>query len=161
MKTGLKVLVTILIVAVIGLGGFIVYDKIIKGDPKDIKTVELQEEIDKLKADMKRNENQVIREEKDGTSASSANYINGAYSGTSGDSINYVFLFGDGKFIDMYINSHIKGGTYSISGEKITLNYNANPAAGNDNPETVVANISSDHKTITFSNGYSVLSLYE
>lgn len=161
--TGKTVMIIILILLVIGLGGYIAYDKITnKDENKNLQNEvkRLSTEITTLKEEQANIQNQKSQESVK-TEQTNNSFINAVYYGYSDEngvqSNSYLILFNDGNFINSHVRSHTQNGTYTISNGNIVLNYSGdNPAAGQSEPTSITANISSDFRTITYSNGFQI-----
>ncbi len=163
----MKKVLIILLVIILGLSGFIVYDKFISGNDKDKQLSELKEEVKTLKSTIqhntKTNDKNTVPTTTETTindtnnDSVSTNFINAVYFGSLNSSSDYLILFNDGKFIFCHVNSHVQSGTYTILDGKLNLNYPGNnPAAGNDSLSTQIVSISNDKRVLTFENGYTM-----
>lgn len=113
MEKGSKILIIILILLVLGLGGYIVYDKIITKENEEITENEIDKDNTK--------ENEVIE-----TKEVSYNYsdIKGLYEGKNNSSLIHLYLEDDGTFVyDMQSSTHGSFlGNYIIENNQLKLN---------------------------------------
>lgn len=117
MGKGIKILITVLILLVLSLGGYLIYDKFISD--KDVTTVDKKEE---------QTENETV-ESKENETVVNHTYknITGLYTATSQDEKNnfQLYLWEDGTFTYIMRNQTFNavGGNYTIVDNTIKLNY--------------------------------------
>ena len=123
-KKGNGFLIGFLVILVLGLIGFIAYDKI-------IATKETEKEIDNLKNQVntltEEKNNLINSQTQEETNTDNNNYINAVYYGFKEDAANNNYpkesltLFSDGTFIDLFVDGGTNNGTYEIKDDKLIL----------------------------------------
>ena len=134
-KKGKTIALIVLIILVLGLAGYITYDKINDANV----TKQEQKETDKLKTQVKTltaEKKKIAQEAKvqeealqqalqqaqsqESKNDTPTNFINAIYKGqNSAGGTEFLTLFNDGKFIGFVINGGGSHGTYKINGTKI------------------------------------------
>lgn len=126
--TGKTVIIVVLILLVLGLGGYITYDKILNKN----ETKQLEENVKKLNSEitvLKDENTKCIVQKQENTEPSQTNnkYINAVYYGYSENAANnyypkeFLTLFSDGTFTMIFVDSEGCKGTYEINNDKITI----------------------------------------
>ena len=113
MEKGSKILIIILLLLVLGLGGYIIYDKIITKENEEITENEIDKDNTK--------ENEVVE-----TKEVSYTYqeIKGLYEGKSGPSTIHIYLEDDGTFVYVMSSTAYSTylGNYIIENNQLKLN---------------------------------------
>lgn len=123
-KKGNGLLIGLLILLIIGLIGFIAYDKLItsKNDEEEIDN--LKQQVNTLTEEKNNLINNQTQEE---TTTENNNFINAVYYGFKEDPANnnnpkqFLTLFNDGTFSSLYVDSSGFSGTYEINNNKLIL----------------------------------------
>lgn len=142
---GKTIIIVVLVLLVLGLSGYITYDKFIF---KDNTTTELEEKvkqlnktIDVLKQESTTNEQQTESTKQENTTEN--NYINAVYYGYSDNAASdnypkeFLTLFDNGKFVELFVDSEGNSGTYEINNNKLIIHRDAanGPSTGDSTYE--------------------------
>ena len=127
-----NIAIVILLLLVLGLAGYVAYDKVVlkeSSEPQKTENNETTTENGQKESSVETGEEITGEAQKDETV--SINYINATYYGNSDDASNNYYpkecliLFSDGKYTRFFVDSEATSGTYEINGDKLVL-HNSN-----------------------------------
>ena len=152
---GKIIIIIILLLVLLGLGGYITYDKMAensKTDSLEKEVKQLNNEITTLKKEKQEKDVKQTENNENSISNENNNYINAVYYGYKEDATNnnypkeFLALFSDGTFTDLFVDAGGSAGTYEIKDNQLILH-----RGNGDGPSTgdSTCEISQDRKAIT------------
>lgn len=121
-KKGNGLLIGLLVLLIIGLIGFITYDKLIASKENEKEIDNLKQQVNTLTEEKNNLINNQSQEE-----AKTNNFINSVYYGAKEDAANNNYpkqilaLFNDGTFLNLFVDADGSKGTYEIKENKLIL----------------------------------------
>jgi len=127
---GKTIIIVMLLLALFGLCGYITYNRMNENSKTrslEKKVEQLNSEIVTLKEEKQSNEIEKTENNENSTSNENSNYINAVYYGYKEDTTNNIYsneflaLFSDGTFTDLFVAGESSTGTYEINGSQLIL----------------------------------------
>lgn len=128
-KKGNGLLIGLLILLILGLIGFITYDKLIASKENEKEIDNLKQQVNTL---TKEKNNLINNQTQEEGKTENNNFINAVYYGFKEDAANnnnpkqFLTLFNDGTFLSLYVDSSGISGTYEIKEDKLILHRSNN-----------------------------------